>query len=292
MSSSKSPLEIAQTACTTAQTKSALSISQMLLLGILAGAYIAFGGFFYTVVTQDLAQYAGMGVAKLLGGASFTVGLILVVVAGGELFTGNCLMPLGALSGFATTREVLKNWFWVYVANFLGAAFVAFLLFESGLATGPVGVNALKIASTKMGLPFDQALVRGILCNWLVVLAVWMSLSASEVVSKVFAVFFPIMAFVASGFEHSIANIYFMTLGLLVRSDPAVVSEAALPAKKLAAVTPAGFLHNLVPVTIGNIIGGALFVAIFYFLAYRKVLVCKNAATESLSQESFPVNAR
>jgi len=268
----KLPAEIAKSACSAAVAKSSLEFYQMSLLGILAGAYIGFGGFLYTVVTQDLSQYAGVGLSKLLGGASFTVGLMLVVIAGGELFTGNCLMPIGIMKGCVTAKGVAKNWIFVYFANLIGSILLACLIFYSGLANELVGANALKIASNKMALAFGPAFFRGILCNWLVVLAVWMSTSAEDVVSKIFSIFFPIMAFVASGFEHSVANMYFMTLGILLRHDEALIAKAGLTDHAINALSLKGFFNNIIPVTLGNIVGGVLFVAVFYYLAYKDKL--------------------
>ncbi|HPI98094.1 MAG TPA: formate/nitrite transporter family protein, partial [Synergistales bacterium] len=176
----KSPVELAKSACSASQAKSSWTVTQMLLLGTLAGAYIAFAGFLSTVVTQDMAKYMGVGFTKFMGGAVFSVGLMLVVVAGAELFTGNCMMPLGYFAGCTPMKGILRNWFWVYVANFLGSILIAFFIYQSGLWNGPVGVNALKIAAGKMSLPFGQAFFRGILCNWIVVLAVWMSMAATD----------------------------------------------------------------------------------------------------------------
>ena len=159
----KTPVELAKSACLAAKAKVAWSIPQMLLLGIMAGAYIAFGGWLMTVVTHDLAANMGLGFAKFLGGASFSVGLMLVVIAGAELFTGNCMMPLGVMAGCIPMSGVARNWFWVYVANLLGSVIVAFLIFNSGLWKGPIGVNALKNAPGKLSLPICEALIRGIL---------------------------------------------------------------------------------------------------------------------------------
>ncbi len=268
----KTPIELAKAACTASQAKSKWSVSQMLILGILAGAYIAFAGYLCTVVTQDMAKYMGVGFTKFMGGAVFSVGLMLVVIAGAELFTGNCMMPLGSLAGCTPLKGILRNWFWVYIANFIGSILIAILIYNTGLWHGPVGVNALKIAAGKMSLPMGQAFFRGLLCNWIVVLAVWMSMAATDVIGKIFACFFPIMLFVASGFEHSIANMYFMAMGLFVRGSEAIVSAANLAPEKLASVTWGGFIHNLVPVTLGNMVGGILFVAVFYFLVYKEKL--------------------
>jgi formate/nitrite transporter len=268
----KTPVELAKAACTASQAKSRLSVQQMLILGILAGAYIAFAGYLCTVVTQDMAKYMGVGFTKFMGGAVFSVGLMLVVIAGAELFTGNCMMPLGSLAGCTPMYGVVRNWFWVYIANFIGSVLIAILIYNSGLWRGPVGVNALKIAAGKMAMPMNEAFFRGILCNWIVVLAVWMSMAATDIIGKIFACFFPIMLFVASGFEHSIANMYFMSMGIFVKGSDAITTAANLAPEKLAAVTWGGFFHNLIPVTIGNMVGGILFVAVFYYLVYKEKL--------------------
>ncbi|HOC82422.1 MAG: putative formate transporter 1 [Synergistetes bacterium ADurb.Bin155] len=265
----KTPVELAKSACLAAKAKVAWSIPQMLLLGVMAGAYIAFGGWLMTVVTHDLAAHMGLGFSKFLGGAIFSVGLMLVVIAGAELFTGNCMMPLGVMAGCIPMSGVVRNWFWVYVANLLGSVIVALLIFYSGLWKGPIGINAFKIAAGKMSLPIGEAIFRGILCNWLVVLAVWMSMAATDIIGKIWAIFFPIMAFVASGYEHSIANMYFMALGILLKGDPTTVSGAGLSQEVLSQVSIGGYFHNLIPVTIGNLVGGILFVAIFYYLVFR-----------------------
>ncbi|SRR6056297_2450 len=265
----KSPAELARAACAASQAKSKWTIPQMLILGMLAGAYIAFAGFLCTVVTQDLAKFMGVGFAKFMGGAVFSVGLMMVVIAGSELFTGNCMMPLGYFAGCTPLKGIVRNWFWVYIANLIGSVLIAFFIYQSGLWDGPVGVNALKIAAGKMNLPMGQAFFRGILCNWIVVLAVWMTMAASDVIGKIFACFFPIMLFVASGFEHSVANMYFMAMGMFVRGSEAVVSAANIAPETLNAVSVGGYLHNLIPVTIGNMVGGILFVAGMYYLVYK-----------------------
>ncbi|MFA6880490.1 MAG: formate/nitrite transporter family protein [Aminobacterium sp.] len=264
----KSPFELAKMACSTSQTKISWSIRQMLLLGILAGAYIGFGGWLMTCVTYDIP--GGMG--KFMAGFVFSVGLILVVIGGGELFTGNCMMPLGAMVGCTPMKSILRAWFWVYVANFIGGTLVAFLIYSTGLWNGPIGAKTLSIAAGKMSLPFGQAFFRGVLCNWLVVLAVWLSMAATDVTGKIWAIFFPIMAFVASGFEHSIANMYFMGMGLLLKGMPSLVEAAHLTEAQLHAISLGGYFKNLIPVTLGNIVGGVLFVAVFYFLIFKEKL--------------------
>jgi formate/nitrite transporter len=268
----KPPLDIVRATCGAARGKSGWSVFQLLLLGFLAGCYIGFGGFLFTLVTQDAAHFVGLGIAKLLGGICFSLGLLLVIVAGAELFTGNCLMPLGVLSGCISPAAVMRNWFWVYAANLLGSLVFALLIFESGLASGPVGANALRIAAAKANLTFGQAFVRGILCNWLVVLAVWMAASASDLTGKTCAVLFPVTAFVASGFEHSVANMYFLALGILLKADSDTVALSGVPADGLTRLDVWGYWGNIVPVTLGNIVGAVLFVVTIYFLVFRERL--------------------
>ena len=273
----KPPVEIAKNACAVANAKGNMSIKAMLVMGFLAGAYIAFGGFLMTTVTQDAAQYVGIGISKMLGGLVFAVGLMLVVVGGAELFTGNCLMPIGVLSGCVPIGKVLQNWGIVYVANLIGSVAIAWLVYNSGLASGATGVNALKIATAKVNISFTPALIRGILCNWLVVMAVWMSFSALDVVSKYICCVIPVSAFVAMGFEHSVANMYFIPLGMFIKAgSPDVVEAAALAPDKLASLTMSGFWGNIIPVTLGNMAGGILFVAILYYLVFSGALSHEN----------------
>lgn len=269
----KPPVEIAKSACSVANAKGNMSVKAMLVMGFLAGAYIAFGGFLMTTVTQDAAQYVGVGISKMFGGMVFAVGLMLVIVGGAELFTGNCLMPIGVLSGCVPFSKVAKNWVVVYVANFIGSIAIAWLVYNTGLASGAVGANALGIATGKVNITFMQGIFRGILCNWLVVMAVWMSFSAMDVVSKYICCVIPIGAFVTMGFEHSIANMYFISLGMFIKNgSPAVVEKAALAPEKLANLNMAGYFGNLIPVTIGNMIGGILFVAVLYYLVFSGAL--------------------
>lgn len=266
----KTPIEIAQSVCASAKVKAAWSVPQVLVLGGLAGAYVAFGGWGMTVTTFDIQS---VGISKFVAGSVFCIGLILVVLAGGELFTGNCVMPMAVMSGKLTMGPVLRNWFWVYLANLIGAVVVAVLIYNTGLWRGAVGAKSLSIAAGKMGLTWWEAFFRGILCNWLVVLGVWLATSADQVVGKIWAMYFPIMVFVASGFEHSVANMYFMTLGLLIKGDPSVLALSTLSTGELGSVSLWGYVNNLIPVTAGNIVGGALFVGALYFLAFKDRLV-------------------
>jgi len=241
----------------------------VLVLGILAGAYIAFGGMLAATVTFDLASKMGMGFARFMSGATFSLGLMLVVIAGAELFTGNNLMITSALAGRISVGRMLARWGVVYAANFVGAVAVSLLFVFSGLwktGDGALCAFAVKAAYTKATLPFLEALMRGIGCNWLVCLAVWMALASRQIIGKVFAIFFPIMGFVALGFEHSVANMYFIPTGIFLRSLMGVASPEGFSP---GALSWASFLvTNLVPVTIGNIIGGGLFVGMGYWGAY------------------------
>ncbi|MGB9823814.1 MAG: formate/nitrite transporter family protein [Candidatus Hydrothermia bacterium] len=246
------------------------SFWRLLVLGILAGVYIGFGAELSTLVGHDLSKFLGVGFARFLQGAVFSVGLMLVVIAGAELFTGNNLIMLSVLDGKATVGRLLYNWVVVYIANLLGSLLLVVLMYWTELWKmngNLVGAYALNIANTKVNLPFLVAFSRGILCNWLVCLAVWMALASRDIIGKIFAIFFPIMAFVASGFEHSIANMYFIPMGLFLKGVQDVVAAAGNP--DLSNLTWYGFfVKNLIPVTLGNIVGGAGFVATLYWLVY------------------------
>jgi len=247
--------------------KARLSTLNTLVLGALAGVYIGFGAALATLVGHDAAAHVGVGIAQLLVGAVFSVGLMLVVVAGAELFTGNNLMVASVLGKEYGTGRMLGRWGMVYVANFAGSLLLAFVMYESGLwkmASGAVGAKAVAIASAKAGLPFGEAFFRGVGCNWLVCLAVWMALSAKEVSGKILAIFFPITAFVALGYEHCVANMYFVPMGLFLKG--AVQAPA-----DVSSLTWSKFLAgNLVPVTLGNVVGGAVFVGSTYWLVYMR----------------------
>ena len=267
-----SPLEVAGNACGAGHNKLKMSLDRIVLLGILAGAYIGFGANLATVVGSDVGQL-GNGTGQLLFGAVFSVGLMLVVIAGAELFTGNNMfLTICAFEGKITWGQVLYHWAVVWTANFAGALLLVFLMFKgfyyvlpdgsmaSGFLGGAVMKKALAIASAKCSLPWDAAFCRAILCNWLVCLAVWLALAAQDVIGKMFACFFPIMAFVASGFEHSVANMFFVPMGIFIAggADPLLNWSNFL-------------VGNLIPVTLGNILGGGFFVAGFYWWSYLRV---------------------
>jgi len=246
---------------------------RVFILGMLAGVFIGFGGELSTMVTCDLAKYTGVGFAKFMAGTTFSVGLILVVMAGAELFTGNNLMIMSSLDKKVSWGRLLGRWGWVYLANFVGSIILVWIMYGSGLwkiGNLAVGAKALNIANAKVNLTWTEAFCRGIGCNWLVCLAVWMSLSSRNVIGKIFAIYFPIMAFVASGFEHSIANMYFVPLGIYLKGQSAVVAAANLTGKLNNLTWGAFWINNEIPVTLGNIVGGAFFVGFIYWLTYRK----------------------
>ncbi|MEO0250463.1 MAG: formate/nitrite transporter family protein [candidate division WOR-3 bacterium] len=251
--------------------KSQMSFWKMLILGILAGAYIAFGAELSTIVGHDLAGHIGVGFARLLQGAAFSVGLMLVVIAGAELFTGNNLIMLSVLDRKVSVWKLLYNWLVIYTANLAGSLLVVLIMYWSGLwkmNNFGVGLYAMNIANAKVNLSFLEAFARGIGCNWLVCLAVWMAIASRDVIGKIFAIFFPITAFVASGFEHSVANMYFIPFGIFMAATPSVVQAAGSPIDISALNWYGFFVKNLIPVTLGNIVGGAGFVAGLYWLAY------------------------
>jgi formate transporter len=267
-----SPAEMAERAQTIGVGKARLDLVNLATLAILAGAFISLGAQLATIVGIDSAF--GYGPTQILVGVVFSVGLILVVIAGAELFTGNTLIIMAWLGRRVTTLELARNWIVAYFGNFAGALATVVLIFYAGqwmLADTRVGVAALGIANAKVELTFMEAVFRGILCNALVNLAVWLCLSARSNVDKIFAIIPPVAAFVAAGFEHSIANMYFVPMGILLKDKPEVLQAAGVDAEALANLTWGGFLvDNLLPVTIGNIIGGGLMVAAIYWLVYLR----------------------
>jgi formate/nitrite transporter len=268
----KAPGTIAETVASTIGVGKATSPwLTVFVLGILAGSYIGFGGLLSTAVTFDLAAKMGIGFTKIMAGSAFSLGLILVVIAGAELFTGNNLMVSSVMSREITLNSMSKRWSAVYVANFIGSIVLALIFHLSGLwktGNGALGASAVSIAFAKVNLGFIEALMRGIGCNWLVCLAVWMALAARQTIGKIFAIFFPIMGFVAIGFEHCIANMYFIPAGIFLNH------WAGIPAPALYDPSSLGWISflwkNLLPVTIGNIIGGGLFVGMSYWGAYLR----------------------
>jgi len=281
------PAEMATRAEYIGVRKSEMPALTMFSLSILAGAFISLGAVFATTVSAGGMSINGMdggavfttglpyGVTRLLAGLVFSLGLILVVVGGAELFTGNNLIVMAWASGKVTTRALLRNWAIVYFGNFVGAIGTALLVFLSSQHTfgkDAVGIAALNTAVAKSSLNFGQAFALGILCNALVCLAVWMTFSARTTVDKIVAIIFPITAFVAAGFEHSIANMYFVPYGLLIKLfDSEFIMRVSGKVANLQNLTWSNFfLNNLIPVTIGNVIGGAFFVAAIYWSIFLR----------------------
>jgi formate/nitrite transporter len=266
------PKTIAETVASTVGVgKTTSPWMTVFILGILAGAYIGFGGLLSTSVTFDMGPALGLGFKKFLAGSVFSVGLILVVIAGAELFTGNNLMISSVMTKDIGFGAMVKRWGLVYLANFIGSIVLALIFYLSGLwktGSGAMGAAAVGVAYGKVNLGFMEALIRAIGCNWLVCLAVWMALAARQVISKIWAIYFPIMAFVAIGFEHCVANMYFIPAGIFLHHWAGIPGPAAFDPASLGW---GSFLwRNLLPVTIGNIIGGAVFVGMSYWSAYLR----------------------
>ncbi len=251
-----SPTKIALLVDQVGVKKANLGFNKTVVLGLLAGVFIAFGAMLYTLVITD--SYVGYGLTKLIGGIAFSLGLVLVVIAGAELFTGNNLMVMAWANKDVSTNKLIKNWTIVYIANFAGALLAMLGMIWSGLLeqnNGIVASTALGIAQSKVSIGWLELVVRGIFCNTLVCLAVWLCIAAHDVSSKILAIMFPIAAFVALGFEHSVANMYFIPLGMWLSAGE---------------ITSLDLIYNLVPVTVGNIIGGSVFVALVYWLVYLR----------------------
>ena len=266
------PQEMATRAEYLGERKADMPRLTMFTLAILAGAFIGLGAMFATTTAAGAAGVLPYGVVKVLTGLVFCLGLVLVIVGGAELFTGNNLIVMAWASGKVSTTSLMQNWTIVYIGNFIGSIAIAILVFASQqylFGNGSVGQTALGIANSKMHLGFTQAIALGVLCNILVCLAVWLTFSARSTIDKITAIIFPITAFVAAGFEHSIANMYFIPMGLLIKNlDPSFASASNID---LSGLTWGAFLvNNLLPVTIGNIIGGSVFVAAIYWSVFLR----------------------
>jgi formate transporter FocA len=270
------PAEMAKKAEDVGEKKANMSFSKTALLAVLAGVFISIGGIF-AITVQAGAENVPYGILKLITGVVFCVGLSLVVVGGAELFTGNNLLVFALSSKKIGVGKLLRNWGIVYLGNFVGSIIMALLIFASGQflqGHGQVGAIALKIANAKTGLAFMPAMFLGILCNLFVCLAVWLTYSARSVTDKIVAIILPISAFVAAGFEHSVANMYFLPLGYFIKAgaNPEFWTSIGKTAADFPNITWSNILvGNLLPVTIGNIIGGAIFVGMTYWLIYRKL---------------------
>ena len=282
------PAQVAANACSAGKTKAEMGLLPMIILGILAGVFIGFGANLATVVGAD-------GGSKFLFGAVFSIGLMLVVIGGAELFTGNNMfLAICALNGQTSWGSVLYNWTIVFFTNFAGSLLLVYIIFwgmywigpaadGAGLALTAHGAKAAAIAQGKLSLTWSSAFFRGICCNWLVCMAVWLALTAKDTIGKIFAIFFPIMGFVTSGFEHSVANMFFIPMGItIVNKVPGLAAAAGFDP---ALFTYGNFImNNLIPVTLGNIVGGAFFVAFLYYMVYlrpAKIAAQKNAGVSA-----------
>jgi len=265
------PAETANSFIGIGEYKAKMPKNKVLVSAFLAGAYIAFAAQLLTTVTQDMSGIFGVGFTSFIGGSVFGIALVLVLVAGSDLFTGNTMLSMAWLNGNLGTKQVLRNWSWVYIGNFIGALFLVWLIYSADMWSGhggAVGAKAVALAYKKTHLSFGEAFIRGMACNWLVCLAVILVASAQDTVSKIVAAWFPVMAFIASGFEHCVANMYIIPAGITASLDPTIASvvTSAHPTWDLATLNMSSFVFgNLIPVTLGNIFSGAVLVGGIYY---------------------------
>ena len=266
-----SPADVADRLQAIGVTKATMPLGKMIMLAILAGVFISFGAMYYTVVMTEPSS--SWGASKMLGGIAFSLGFILVVIAGAELFTGNNLIVMAWANGLISGKDILRNWFLVYIGNSLGAVITLTMLYLSGYLHGhhhQVGVSAINIALHKVDHTFVEAFFLGVFCNSLVCLASWMTYAARSVTDKILSILMPISAFVAMGFEHCIANMFMIPLGIVASMDEAIITAGAFSTKQLEHLNTAGFLNNVIPVTLGNILGGAGLIAFAYYFIYLR----------------------
>lgn len=250
------PKEINECMVTSGKVKAALPIGKMLFLGIFAGMYVGLGAYGFTIVTSGAGSGFEATLAKFIGAGVFPVGLMLIIFCGAELFTGNCTLTLALAKKEITIGSMVRNWTVVYLANFVGSVLLAWLLFKSGLYSGEaMAAKAIGIAEAKTAIPLLPIIIRATFCNILVVLAVMMQAGSKDIIGKIFAIWFPIMLFVLAGFEHCVANMFFLPIGLFLGAD---ITWSQI------------IMNNLIPVTIGNVIGGALVVPGVYYYAYLR----------------------
>lgn len=256
------PGEVAKATVNVGINKANISTKAGIFLGILAGIFIGFGGLGNILVTQTLGGIDA-GLARFMGASVFPVGLMLVVVCGAELFTGNNLMALAVMDKKITLKQMLRNWGLVYIANFIGSLLLVALVYFGTTLTGDGAVKAIAIAESKANLDIISAFMRGIMCNIIVVLAVWMATACQDIISKIFACWFPIMLFVLCGFEHSVANMFFIPMGMVLGAN----------------ITIAQLISNLIVVTLGNIVGGAIIIPYMYKSCYLSNNIKKSSAS-------------
>ncbi|TVM00672.1 MAG: nitrite/formate transporter [Candidatus Brocadia sp. WS118] len=270
-----SPPQIASRIDHVALVKARLSLSQTFMLSILAGAYLGLGAQFSTFVISDSTLHIGL--TSLIEGVVYSLGFILAVVGGAEVFTGNCLIIMGYVSKRITTRELLNNWILTYTGNFIGSLTMVYWIYQSHqweFSHHMVGAKALLIAHKKVNMPFMDAFARGVLCNALICLAVWLCFSGRSVTDKIISIIFPIGGFVASGFEQCVSNMYFIPIGIVLRKNEGIIVASEKMAGKpldISQLTWKGFfINNLIPVTLGNIVGGVILVGIIFWFVYLR----------------------
>lgn len=267
------PKEIIEANMKGAVTKATLPLGRMIVLGIMAGMFIALGGAISNTAVHDITN---VGLARTLAGVIFPVGLLMIILVGGELFTGNCLMIMATMNKQIKVSALLRNLVVVYFSNLLGSLIIDVLIFYSGnldYTGGALGAYTIKVALGKVNIAPGKAIVSGILCNFLVCMAILMATSAKDVIGKIFATWFPIFAFVIGGFEHIVANMFYIPTGIFTASNPDYVAKAqelyGITSEQLSALDLSGLIHNFIPVTIGNVLGGMVFIGCtLYFIHY------------------------
>ena len=267
------PKEIIEVNMKGAVTKATLPLGRMIVLGIMAGMFIALGGAISNTAVHDIAN---VGLARTLAGVIFPVGLLMIILIGGELFTGNCLMIMATMNKQIKVSALLRNLVVVYFSNLLGSLIIDVLIFYSGnldYTGGALGAYTIKVALGKVNIAPGKAIVSGILCNFLVCMAILMATSAKDVIGKIFATWFPIFAFVIGGFEHIVANMFYIPTGIFAASNPDYIAKAqelyGITSEQLSALDLSGLIHNFIPVTIGNVLGGMVFIGCtLYFIHY------------------------
>ena len=269
-----SPSENAESFVEIGSARTNLTIVKEFLLGILGGAFIAFAAQGSNVAIHTIDS---VGLSKTLAGALFATGLMMVVISGAELFTGNSLIVISCLRRKSKWVSMFRNWLFVYLGNFVGSLLIAYFILHSGqlgFSEGLLGGFTIKIAVYKTGLSFESAFFMGILCNWLVCIAIWMASASKDIAGKILAIFFPIWLFITSGFEHSVANMYYIPAGILAKANEAFAQAAislGVSAEQISNLNWGTlFTKNLIPVTLGNIVGGAFFVGTIYWFVYLR----------------------
>jgi formate transporter len=283
-----SPAEIKEAIEKVGVKKADLPFLVSLMLAVIAGGSIGLGALYYTVIVSD--PELSFATARLMGGLVFSLGLVIVLVGGAELFTGNNLIVMAWASGNVSTKKMLRNWVVVYFGNLIGAVGLVVLVFLShhlDMNGGRIGLSVLTTAAAKIQPDAATLFFKGVLCNLLVCLAVWLAYAGRSVTDKIVAAIFPVSAFVAAGFEHCVANMYFLPLAWLMTRTGNVPADF-----DASAITMAGIIHNLVPVTLGNIVGGAGLVGAMYWMIYRTAFGKSGRSNAAQSQKDYEVAAK